>query len=104
MRYIKCTNKRTGKSVILPNYFSTTSKELDELQDFVAKYRVTVNMVVMVKAMVTHFITIRNMNDGDGGLVVGLEHRNNLDGDNTGDEYTFKRVYKLTKKAKKNEK
>ena len=104
MKYIKCTNKRTGKSVILPNYFSLTSDELDELRDFVIKYRVTVRTVAIIKTLRTHFITIRGVNDGDGGIVARLLHTDILSGDDRNDEYTFKRVYKLTKKAKKNEK
>jgi len=39
MQYTKCTNKRTGKSVILP---SASSINLEEVRDFTTKYRVEV--------------------------------------------------------------
>lgn len=39
MQYIKCTNKRTGKSVILPN---VSSINIEEVKDFTSKYLVDV--------------------------------------------------------------
>ena len=39
MQYTKCTNKRTGKSVILPK---ASSINLEEVREFTTKYRVEV--------------------------------------------------------------
>ena len=39
MQYTKCTNTRTGKSVILPN---VSSINLEEVKDFTSKYLVDV--------------------------------------------------------------
>ena len=39
MQYTKCTNKRTGKSVILPD---VSSVNIEEVKDFTSKYLVDV--------------------------------------------------------------
>jgi len=42
MQYTKCTNKRTGKSVILPNFSTFTADDAKEATSLATKYQVYV--------------------------------------------------------------